>query len=592
MTASDVQTPVYIYIRFSTPKQEKGSSEARQKELCEEYAERRGWTVVEHLKDLGKSAWKGDHLNGGNLGKFAERVRAGDIPAGSILLVENLDRLSRQGHEIAQDWMRDMFRHGLRIAAVASGDTIFEKGGSLIGTFEVLFKAHLAETESTNKSVRVQKAFAKNLKAAHSGRKITKKAPGWLVLRPDRSGFDIIEDRADTIRLIYQMSADGFGAPAIARKLNELGRKPFGGWRKSSETWEFSSVAMLLRHPGVEGDYVRGWLTPAKVGNGERIVGYYDHRIVDADLVARARAGVASRDKTGGARRTERVNLFSGLVYCNACGSRMNMRTTKKAAQYRYFQCSNAHMGRGCGHKALFPYEAFETAALNEILHLVLEDHHFQRPDDSYKAAVDVAEAKKAVADLSERKRRLLRTASMLEEDDPDLGAELAELTGKQAVATATLEAAEKALEIARGAVSPAEHLSRVLGLKNALYAEDVETRSVARMKVADAMAGMGVKVMCGSGEDGQRVVLNFGLGNTDVVTIHMDGQGNITERFNLVESTRVGVTGDWMGLASDSGYGETRTRQNLARKLGGGEATAKSRLQADQLVKRQREAL
>lgn len=544
MTASDVQTPVYIYIRFSTPKQEKGSSEARQKELCEEYAERRGWTVAEHIKDLGKSAWSGAHLESGNLGKFAARVRAGDIPPGSILLVEKLDRLSREGPDIAHDWMRDMFRHGLKIAAVGSGDTIFQQGGSLLGTIEILMKAQLAEEESTNKSQRVRDAFARNLDAAHKGRKITKKAPGWLVLRPDRSGFDVIEDRADTIRLIYQMSADGFGAPAIARKLNELGRKPFGGWRKSSDTWEFSSVAMLLRHPGVEGDYVRGWLTPAKVGNGERIVGYYDHRIVDADLVARARAGVASRDKTGGARRSERVNLFSGLVYCEVCGARMNMRTTKKAAQYRYFQCSDAHMGRGCDHKALFAYEAFEIAALNEILHLVLDDRHFQRPDDSYKASVDVAEAKKAVADLSERKRRLLRTASMLDEDDPDLAAELAELTGKQAAAATALETAEKALEIARGAVSPAEHLNRVLGLRNALYAEDTETRSVARMKVADALTGMGVRVLCGTSRgDGRRYFNVFMAGGVAYWRFNLKGEKVMdTEKFAVLHDAEANI--------------------------------------------------
>lgn len=543
MTASDVQTPVYIYIRFSTPKQEKGDTIERQLGDCVRYAERRGWSVAETLMDKGKSAWSGAHLESGNLGKFAARVRAGDIPAGSILLVEKLDRLSREGPDVAHDWMREMFRHGLKIAAVGSGDTIFQQGGSLLGTFEILMKAELAEVESTQKSQRVRSAFATNLKAAHTGRKITSKAPGWLVLRPDRSGFDLIPDRAETIRLIYQMSADGFGAPSIARKLNELGRKPFGGWRKGTETWESSSVAMLLRHPGVEGDYVRGWLTPAKVGNGERIIGYYDHRVVDADLVARARAGVASRDKTGGARRTERVNLFSGLVYCEACAERMNMRTTKKAAQYRYFQCSSAHMNRGCDHKALFPYEAFEASALNEILHLVLDDRHFQRPDDSYKASVAVAEAKKALADLTERKRRLLRNASMLEDDDPDLQAELVELVGKQAAATEALEAAEKALEIARGAVSPAEHLNRVLGLRNALYAEDVETRSVARMKVADALTGMGVRVLCGTSRNGDRHFNVFMAGGVAFWRFNVKGEKVMdTEKFAVLHDTEASV--------------------------------------------------
>jgi DNA invertase Pin-like site-specific DNA recombinase len=49
------------------------------------------------LTDEARSAWKGDHVGAdGALGKLLEMVRAGTIKRGTVLLVEALDRLSRQ----------------------------------------------------------------------------------------------------------------------------------------------------------------------------------------------------------------------------------------------------------------------------------------------------------------------------------------------------------------------------------------------------------------------------------------------------------------------------------------------------------------
>src|SRR5665213_2820096 len=115
----------YVYIRYSTPKQEKGASKERQREDCQALCARRSWSVVEIIEDLGRSAWTGAHLSSGNLGKFAERVRAGDIPAGSVLVVEKLDRLSRQEARITLRWMEDLCAAGLSIATV-SGDRLYD----------------------------------------------------------------------------------------------------------------------------------------------------------------------------------------------------------------------------------------------------------------------------------------------------------------------------------------------------------------------------------------------------------------------------------------------------------------------------------
>jgi hypothetical protein len=48
------------------------------------------------IRDEGKSGWKGEHLKTGNLGKFLKRIKdEGEIPEGSVLYVEAVDRLTR-----------------------------------------------------------------------------------------------------------------------------------------------------------------------------------------------------------------------------------------------------------------------------------------------------------------------------------------------------------------------------------------------------------------------------------------------------------------------------------------------------------------
>ncbi len=90
----------YSYIRFSTPEQAKGASLARQRRLTREYVKKHDLVLDRKLtfKDLGLSAFTQQNLEpGAELRRFIDLVKAGDVPRGSYLLIESLDRLSRPG---------------------------------------------------------------------------------------------------------------------------------------------------------------------------------------------------------------------------------------------------------------------------------------------------------------------------------------------------------------------------------------------------------------------------------------------------------------------------------------------------------------
>ncbi|MCG5246896.1 recombinase family protein [Methylorubrum sp. B1-46] len=96
----------YSYIRFSRPEQLRGDSLRRQTEAANKWAAKRGVVIDESLRDLGVSALRGANRIKGALGRFHDLVEKGQVPAGSYLIVESLDRLSRKAvGEVLPDFM-------------------------------------------------------------------------------------------------------------------------------------------------------------------------------------------------------------------------------------------------------------------------------------------------------------------------------------------------------------------------------------------------------------------------------------------------------------------------------------------------------
>ncbi|GGE38970.1 hypothetical protein GCM10011367_11740 [Marinicauda pacifica] len=504
-----------IYIRFSTPKQERGASRDRQLELCQQFCERQGWPVDEVIEDLGKSAWTGNHIATGELGKFADRVRSGEAGTDTVLVVEKLDRLSRQETRTTLRWMEDLCSAGLTIATVDGGRVYNDAGlrADLMGVIEILMRAKLANDESQQKSERVLDRIRRNMeRAQETGQIITAKAPGWLVAKEDRSGFEIVEERAQLVREIYEMAAEGKGARWIAKELNERGSPAWGKWRKTetTPTWEITSIKLILSQPSVEGDYVPGFSnTSAKRTKfDQRIVGYYP-RIVDADLVARARAQVNARKtgpRKGGGHTRGVANLFAGVVVCESCGNRMHLRTSGKPHSKRYWQCSFAARKRGCTQTEMFRYEPFEKAALDEILHLALEDNYFSAPDKTASLANELADIEKTIADKKEVIDRLVDSLARIGASDA-IEERLIQAERSLRNLHATRIKSAEALDAAKGAVSPAEHLDRVRDVRVSLDDADTAVRTAARLRVHNAILGLGCKVVCGVDDEDRREI-------------------------------------------------------------------------------------
>jgi DNA invertase Pin-like site-specific DNA recombinase len=106
----------YSYVRFSTPEQKLGHSMKRQIDDTRVWAQRRGIELDEGLFiDEGVSAFHGLNATEGKLAAFREAVKDGTVPRGSYLVVESLDRISRQKVRRAARVIEDIVDLGITV---------------------------------------------------------------------------------------------------------------------------------------------------------------------------------------------------------------------------------------------------------------------------------------------------------------------------------------------------------------------------------------------------------------------------------------------------------------------------------------------
>src|SRR5690349_17223121 len=92
-----IVAPSVQYARWSDPSQGKGATKTRQFGKMREEAARMGYSCEREIFDDGRSAFHGHHIDRGELGKLLDEIESGAL-IGWVLQIENIDRLSRQGH--------------------------------------------------------------------------------------------------------------------------------------------------------------------------------------------------------------------------------------------------------------------------------------------------------------------------------------------------------------------------------------------------------------------------------------------------------------------------------------------------------------
>lgn len=437
---------VISYLRCSTKKQQLGDTERRQVELGERWIKKHGHTLVETYADLGVSSFRGRNRHSGALSSILAKIKEGEIAAGTILLVEACDRLSRQEMDEAHTLFSSIIRAGVNIAVLTPAERVYDKDTlkSPFTLLEPLLAFYLANVESEKKAQRIKEVWNAKRRA---GGKYNVKTPSWISrvdYKKTNTNTDNTAERkrhdphaekfklnsgAEAIRYIFNRTADGVGQ---RRLLGELVAKfkPIG----SSGSWNTSFISKVLNDRSVLGEYaprVRGD-DGKRVAVGSVIVDYWPP-VISEELWLRVQAAKAKRKKMKGAN-TKFVNPFVGLMFNAHDGSAVHTQQSRGRERRLVSYAHLRHLPNACSLSV--PYDRFSETCLAYLGGLRVEDVE-QRVDVSALRAKEqevsgirqrIAEIEHAMASPDEDFTTLRNALRSARETEKRLLTELAEL--------------------------------------------------------------------------------------------------------------------------------------------------------------------
>ncbi|WP_445774190.1 recombinase family protein [Shewanella sp.] len=238
------------YSRFSSDVQKKGDSLRRQLEIYQAIVQQHNLVDIgQAFTDEGKSAFKGKHLDG-QLGALIELLQQQKLSSKPVLVIEKWDRLSR----LEMNATIDLFRRVVKFADIldASDGALYtsESMNDITGYITLGLKAHQAHIYSKNLSDRIR--AAKKRASLDSGQKIIKgqNFPHWLKIEND--AFVVINDRAVTIKKMYELKKQGMGTRSIVAYMNQHAEtykswdsrgNPSGIWRTGTVRGHLKNIA-------------------------------------------------------------------------------------------------------------------------------------------------------------------------------------------------------------------------------------------------------------------------------------------------------------------------------------------------------------
>ncbi|EPL7611253.1 recombinase family protein [Enterobacter hormaechei] len=387
---------LYSYVRFSSAKQREGNSLERQQDTALRIASRYDLELdTTAFHDLGMSALKGKNAHEGKLSEFIKQIGI-KVPVGSWLVVENLDRISRDDAWSALDIFKSILSKGIVIVTgmdekVYKYADVKNNPTDLIISLLMFTRAH---DESLTKKNRVE-SQARSLIRHNLTRKSGTPAKSiesvgqnvWWV--DTKSGYVTPHPMYfSAAQKIIELKQSGETLLGIQRYLNKHYPAPKKRIYKDqtgqaltpkTEQWGKHLIRTFL-NPTVHGQKVftldkrdeSGAImcdpdTDAPLKETLTIPDYYPALMSEIDYLTlskldRHRAITRSSSKYPEGNPEPEIPLLSGIgiLFCGKCGSFM-FKSGSSKNKYRYICGSKIVQGKPCGKKGFTSYQLEHT---------------------------------------------------------------------------------------------------------------------------------------------------------------------------------------------------------------------------------------
>lgn len=343
---------VWLYYRLSRDEDEELNSLNNQRKIIYNFAVSNGHEVVGESFDDNVS---GMHFNREGIDKIYEVVEAGKIEA---IIVKDLSRLGRHRTQTALfiDYLRE---HDVRVlSATENIDTFNENDDLIIG-----FKGLVNDFYARDGSRRVRTGYRQKQKEG-----IVTIPPFGYFKDKNTKKVVVVEDAAETVRLIFSAYVGGSGMKAIARTLNEQRRKTPALMQAEllnkrlpntqdgilkKYLWDATMVARILRDESYIGTLICHKSERNKINKTFRFTDTeeqfrhenYLPMIVTREIWEQAQALLAERKEKNVRAGTNRGILrYGGLLRCKDCGRTfIGKRIKLKSGERVAYVCDTYH---------------------------------------------------------------------------------------------------------------------------------------------------------------------------------------------------------------------------------------------------------
>ncbi|CAJ1785558.1 recombinase family protein [Aeromonas jandaei] len=325
---TDLKSVAYSYIRLSSKQQVKrGDGARRQLEAAELYCKQNNLVLSSKtFRDLGISAYK--EVDRPSLSDLHQCITNGMIKTGDVVILEKLDRLSRQGIAKTQAMLQEILSQGVIVVSLMDGLRLDQHSlDDLTLVIRIAIASDIAHKESQAKSIRIQANKDAAKAKAKEGIAIPRKLPFWLSLVDGKYQFN---DRLSVLHTIIDMKRNAASFAKIAAHLNSVGIPT----ANQGGIWNPSTLRDVIANPALYGAHQVRTKVQGKYVPSEIIKDYYPVVISFSEYTE---LNSKSVQRAAGASET---NHISGLVYCAVCGKKMASKSRKnKTRKVTYYYC-------------------------------------------------------------------------------------------------------------------------------------------------------------------------------------------------------------------------------------------------------------
>lgn len=335
-------------------KEDESNSISNQKQILLDYCKKHGYTNTMFFVDDGIS---GTSFDRNDFNRMQRMVEEGKI---CRIIVKDLFRFGREQVEAGR--LTQIVYPSLGVTFISIQENINSSTGEgmeMLPFYNIFNEWYAAQTSKKIRAVWQSKA--------DNGKRVSPVVPyGYKKDETDKEKWLIDEPAAEIVKKIYSLCLAGRGPLQIAKQLERekvlvptayfesVGRKTRNATPLDLYAWHPSAVVGILENRQYTGCAVNFKTTTVSYKVHTRIINPVEdyqiipnmqEPIINEDIWLRVQELRKSRRRN---TATGRTSLFSGLVYCPDCGSKLHFCASKSLRRdQEFFRCANYKDGRG-----------------------------------------------------------------------------------------------------------------------------------------------------------------------------------------------------------------------------------------------------